>query len=98
MALTASEPVSLKATGAVARRQAVSRASRWVLLAGTLLGVSVLVFLAYDTVRNGWDVLSWDFLTSYPSRRAVSGSRAASTSARLRQRDPAGSIGASQRP
>ncbi|HEY4669110.1 MAG TPA: phosphate ABC transporter permease PstA [Tepidiformaceae bacterium] len=71
MALTASEPVSLKATGAVARRQAVSRASRWVLLVATLLGVSVLVFLAYDTVRNGWNVLSWDFLTSYPSRRAA---------------------------
>jgi len=76
MAITApvpgSEPVSLRARGAVARRQAVSRASRWVLLGATLLGVSVLVFLAYDTVRHGWNVLSWDFLMSYPSRRAAS--------------------------
>jgi phosphate transport system permease protein len=73
MAVTAPtpEPLSLKARGAVARRQAVSRASRYVLLAATLLGISVLLFLGYDTVRNGWNVISWDFLTSYPSRHAA---------------------------
>jgi phosphate transport system permease protein len=61
---------TLQATGAVARRQAVSRASRYVLLVATLLGVAVLLYLAYDTIATGYDRLSWDFLTSYPSRFA----------------------------
>jgi phosphate transport system permease protein len=61
---------SLRAEGAVARRQATSRASRYVLLAATLVGVAVLAYLGYETISTGWDRLSWDFLTSYPSRRA----------------------------
>jgi phosphate transport system permease protein len=59
---------SLRAEGAVARRQALSRASRYVLLLVTVAGIAVLVFLGIDVVRNGWERLSWDFLTSYPSR------------------------------
>jgi phosphate transport system permease protein len=59
---------TLQATGRVARRQATSRLSRYVLLAATLVGVAVLVYLGYDTVQKGWSRLSWDFLTSYPSR------------------------------
>jgi phosphate transport system permease protein len=62
---------SLRAEGAVARRQGASRASRYVLLAATLVGVAVLLYLGYETVREGWSRLSWDFVTSYPSRRAV---------------------------
>jgi phosphate transport system permease protein len=61
---------TLRATGRVARRQLVSRASRWVLLACALLGVAVLLYLAYETVREGAGRLSLDFLTSYPSRKA----------------------------
>ena len=70
MAVAEAGPVSLRATGAVARRQAISRASRWVLLAASLAGVAVLIFLAYDTVQTGASRLSWDFVTSYPSRFA----------------------------
>lgn len=63
-------PVRLRATGSVARRQAISRISRWILLAASLVGVGVLVYLAYDTINTGASRLSWDFLTSYPSRFA----------------------------
>ena len=62
--------MTLRATGAVARRQAVSRASRWVFLAASLLGVFVLIYLAYDTIATGASRLSLDFLTNYPSRFA----------------------------
>ncbi len=62
--------IMLRAAGTVARRQAVSRASYWVLLAATLISLGVLLFLGYDTVREGWVRLDWDFLTSYPSRKA----------------------------
>jgi phosphate transport system permease protein len=61
---------SLRATGAVARRQAISRASRYVLLAASLIGVAALVYLGVETVMRGWDRLSWDFITNYPSRFA----------------------------
>lgn len=66
----ADRAVSLQATGAVARRQAISRGSRLVLLAASLIGVAVLVVLGYQTVKTGAPALDFDFLTSYPSRRA----------------------------
>ena len=66
----ATEAVSLRPTGAVARRQLISRVSRYVLLAATLVGVSVLGFLAYDVITLGAGRLSIDFLTNYPSRFA----------------------------
>jgi phosphate transport system permease protein len=59
---------TLQATGAVARRQLFSRASRWIFLVATMLGVFILLFLAYDIIRVGGGTLSWDFLTNYPSR------------------------------
>ena len=62
--------VSLRATGAVARRQFVSRVSRYVLLAASLVGIIVLAYLTYDTFNTGASRLSWDFLNSYPSRFA----------------------------
>jgi len=65
-----SEPVFLRASGAVARRQALSRVSRYVLLAASLVGVVVLFYLGYETVREGASRLSWDFVSSYPSRFA----------------------------
>ena len=64
------EAFTLHATGRAARRQWASLASRWVFLGASLLGVLVLAFLAYDTVVQGASRLSWDFLTSYPSRNA----------------------------
>ncbi|MEX0800420.1 MAG: phosphate ABC transporter permease PstA [Dehalococcoidia bacterium] len=66
----ATAPVSLRASGAVARRQAVSRGSRYVLLAATLVGVFVLLVLAYETAIEGADRISWSFITNYPSRFA----------------------------
>jgi phosphate transport system permease protein len=62
---------SLKATGQVARRQALSRASRYILLSATLFAVAVLIYLAYDVVQTGWSRISFDFFTSYPSRRPL---------------------------
>ncbi|HET6615105.1 MAG TPA: phosphate ABC transporter permease PstA [Dehalococcoidia bacterium] len=62
--------ISLHATGAVARRQAASRASRYVLLGATLISVAVLVYLGYETAVRGAPRLSVDFLTNYPSRFA----------------------------
>lgn len=61
---------TLRATGRVARRQLVSRLSRWVLLASSLIGVGILLYLGYETVKEGGSRLSLDFLTSYPSRKA----------------------------
>lgn len=66
----AAAPTALRATGRVARRQAISRASRWVLLAASLLGVGILAYLTYDAIDTGGSKISWDFLTSYPSRFA----------------------------
>ena len=65
-----SEAVSLRSSGAVARRQVLSRLSRYVLLTASLIGVAVLLALAYETVREGASRLSWDFVNSYPSRFA----------------------------
>jgi len=66
----ASESVRLRAGGAVARRQLVSRVSRYLFLGATVLGVSILGFLAYDTIDSGASRLSLGFLTNYPSRFA----------------------------
>jgi phosphate transport system permease protein len=70
MAAQSPEPVSLRATGSVARRQAVSRGSRYVLLTTSLLGVAILVVLGYITVGDGIGRIDLDFLTNYPSRFA----------------------------
>ncbi len=64
------ETISLRATGAVARRQAVSRASRWVLLGATAIGIVFLAVLLADIVQLGAGHLNWDFFTNYPSRFA----------------------------
>lgn len=72
---------ALKATGRVARRQWMSRASFWVLLAATLVGLVVLAYLLADIVRTGGERLVRDwpsFITHYASRReARAGIRAA---------------------
>ncbi|MDA0815595.1 MAG: phosphate ABC transporter permease PstA [Chloroflexi bacterium] len=60
----------LQATGGVARRQRISRASRWLFLGVSLIGVLALLVLGIDTIINGWSRLSWDFFTNYPSRNA----------------------------
>lgn len=64
------ENFTLQATGRVARRQAISRASKWVLLGASLIGVVVLFALMADTIISGWSRISWSFFTSYPSRFA----------------------------
>jgi phosphate transport system permease protein len=65
-----SEQISLRAEGRVARRQAISRLSRYILLGATVLGIGVLAILAVDTLQTGLPALDWQFLTSYPSRKA----------------------------
>lgn len=67
-ASTPEGPLVLKAKGQVARRQRMSRASYWVLLLATVIGLFVLAFLTWDIVQLGGGRLSMDFLTSYPSR------------------------------
>ena len=62
--------VKLQAEGRVARRQRWSRASRWILLGATALGLVVLVILGIDNAIVGIPSLDWDFLSSYPSRKA----------------------------
>jgi phosphate transport system permease protein len=66
----ATQPVILRAHGRVAVRQAVSRASAYLFLGASLIGVLVLFVLAYETITTGAARLSWDFLTNYPSRFA----------------------------
>lgn len=61
---------ALRATGAVARRQAWSRASRWILLVATCIGIGSLVVLGYDVVSKGASGLNANFFTAYPSRFA----------------------------
>lgn len=73
--------VSLHATGRVARRQLISRASFWVLLLATLAGLVVLAYLMYDLLDQGAARVFADwpsFLTNYASRHEVrAGIRAA---------------------
>jgi len=60
----------LQATGQVARRQQISRLSRYFLLGLSLVGILALVVLGIDTIVNGWSRLSPSFFTNYPSRFA----------------------------
>jgi phosphate transport system permease protein len=62
------EAPQLRASGAVARRQFVSRISRYIFLGAMLVVIGVLGFLGYETIERGASRLSWDFLTSFPSR------------------------------
>jgi len=39
-------------------------------LMATLVGIVFLVVLMVDVVRDGWKWLDWDFINSFPSRRA----------------------------
>ena len=64
----ATDAITLRPSGRLVVRQFLSRASRYVLLAATLTGVVVLTFLAYYILVEGVERLSWDFITSYPSR------------------------------
>jgi len=66
----ATAPVVLRASGRVAVRQAVSRASAYLFLGASLVGVFVLFLLAYETISTGAGRLSWDFISNYPSRFA----------------------------
>ncbi len=54
----------------LARRRAGDHLLRLFGLLATLLGLAALGALIYDVVHDGAGRLSWQFLTSYPSRRA----------------------------
>jgi phosphate transport system permease protein len=53
-----------------AQRSAGEKALRALCLLAVLLPILLLLVLVADTVRDGWPRLSWDFLTSFPSRKA----------------------------
>ncbi len=55
----------------VARRKQVDRLFAMVGLSCVLVGLLVLVALLGDLAYNGFSRISWDFLTSFPSRRAA---------------------------
>lgn len=64
---------SMLATSKVVRNKRRHRKEAWfraVGLAVTMFGVLVLAALLYDLLSSGLLRLSWDFLTSFPSRRA----------------------------
>lgn len=61
---------TLRATGAVARRQFASRISRYVFMGAALVGVGILGVLTYDTLDSAVGRLSFDFIRNYPSRFA----------------------------
>ncbi len=50
------------------RREIVGRVFEWIALGATLFGLVVLALLLFDVARRGLGVLSWSFLTRYPSR------------------------------
>jgi len=54
----------------IAQRRAMGVVLAGVLLLATLVGVVALVVLLADVLRDGAGYLSWDFLTSFPSRLA----------------------------
>lgn len=58
------------ATNSIPARQRWSGVSAWIFGGATVLGVLILLALAVDTVIEGGSRLSWDFVTSYPSRFA----------------------------
>ena len=68
--MTASDlaAAGLRTTARLRRREQQSRASHGLFLLATLVGVAVFLFVAFDTIETGAGRLSWDFLTSYPSR------------------------------
>ena len=72
MSIDSSVVTTLRATGAVARRQAVSRASRWVFLVATMVGVTSLLFLGYDTIADDKDLARHTI--AYYDRRTSHGS------------------------
>ncbi len=57
---------------AVARRRRRDRTFRLLAQSTLWLALGVLAALLVAVVGAGWERLSWDFLTSYPSRRASS--------------------------
>ena len=52
----------------LAYRHAVSNAFRWVTAGAALVSILLLALLLFDVARDGLRLLSWDFLTSFPSR------------------------------
>ena len=53
-----------------ARRNAVGHVFRALFLGATLIGLLTLVVLLADIWSDGWEWVSWDFVTSFPSRFA----------------------------
>jgi len=56
---------------AVARRRRRDRTFRLLAQSALWLALAVLAALLMSVVSGGWERLSWDFITSYPSRRAA---------------------------
>ena len=70
--MTSAAPIVRTATGtSLARRHAGDKLLALFGLLATLLGLVTLGALLYDVLHDGAARLSWQFLTSYPSRRAA---------------------------
>lgn len=54
---------------ALGRRQGIDRGFSWLALLAVVFSLFVLVVLLVDVLIDGVPVLSWSFLTSFPSRR-----------------------------
>ena len=53
---------------ALASRKRASRVFAAISFLATVLGLAVLAILLIDVLSRGWSSLSWEFLTSFPSR------------------------------
>jgi ABC-type phosphate transport system permease subunit len=60
-------------TGDLPRRYAIDRLFQLAAWGATGIAVAVLGWLLLDVINQGWDRLSWEFLTSFPSRRPEQG-------------------------
>lgn len=57
--------------GHLARRRRIDQFAYFVIVAASFVGVVALAALLYNVISVGWHRLSWDFLTSPPSRFAA---------------------------
>ncbi|MBE9141217.1 phosphate ABC transporter permease PstA [Nodosilinea sp. LEGE 07088] len=61
---------STEFAGNLPRRYALDRLFQVAAWVATAIAIAVLSWLLYDIFSQGWDRLNWQFLTSFPSRRA----------------------------
>jgi phosphate transport system permease protein len=63
-------PSFIKSSARLRRRQFVSKVFAFVCMAITMLAFAALIWLLWGIFKEGFHRLSWEFLNSFPSRRA----------------------------